>query len=166
VYYALRGRRIEGEILVVHKDYNPEATPREHSLDELAKGLANHSLSRKQAFKWFGGALIGGVLASIPGIAWAQEQRTFPTLPTQAAPQAQAAAAGCNPPCQTGEVCDNGKCVSTCPPETPIQCPRGSFVPCCPSDRPVCCTEGSHVGGCCPQNTVCVPSSLGGGCST
>ena len=45
----------------------------ETSLDELAKGLANGTISRRQALRWMGGALVGGVLASIPGVALAQQ---------------------------------------------------------------------------------------------
>jgi hypothetical protein len=45
----------------------------DHSIDALARGLANGSISRRQALRWMGGALVGGVLASIPGVALAQE---------------------------------------------------------------------------------------------
>ena len=41
------------------------------SLDELAKGLATGTLSRGKALRLMGVALVGGALASIPGIAWA-----------------------------------------------------------------------------------------------
>ena len=41
--------------------------------DELAKGLANGTISRRQALRWMGGALVGGVLTSIPGVALAQQ---------------------------------------------------------------------------------------------
>ena len=44
---------------------------RDHSLDELAKGLANRSLSRGDALKWAGAAIVGGLLAAIPGVALA-----------------------------------------------------------------------------------------------
>jgi len=40
------------------------------SLDELARGLASGSISRRKALKLMGAALLGGTLASIPGIAW------------------------------------------------------------------------------------------------
>src|SRR5215213_5931977 len=50
----------------------------EHSFDELAKGLANRSLSRGDALKWAGRALAGGLLAAIPGIAWAQSSPQDP----------------------------------------------------------------------------------------
>jgi hypothetical protein len=43
------------------------------SFDEVAKGLANGTISRRQALRWMGGALVGGALASIPGVALAQE---------------------------------------------------------------------------------------------
>jgi hypothetical protein len=48
---------------------------REHSLDELAKGLATGTLSRGKAIRWMGGALLGAALASIPGVAWANDCR-------------------------------------------------------------------------------------------
>jgi len=65
----------------------------EHSFDELAKGLANRSLSRGDALKWAGRALAGGLLAAIPGIAWAQSSPQDPLgkggaeRPEQASPQ-------------------------------------------------------------------------------
>src|SRR5215212_5746045 len=65
----------------------------EHSFDELAKGLANRSLSRGDALKWAGRALAGGLLAAIPGIAWAQSSPQDPLGkggaggPEQASPQ-------------------------------------------------------------------------------
>jgi hypothetical protein len=40
--------------------------------DELASGLASGSISRGKALKLMGAALLGGTLASIPGIAWAK----------------------------------------------------------------------------------------------
>jgi hypothetical protein len=44
----------------------------DHSLDDLAKGLANGAVSRRKALRLMGSALLGGVLASIPGVALAQ----------------------------------------------------------------------------------------------
>jgi hypothetical protein len=38
---------------------------REISFDALAKGMVSSIISRRQVFKWFGGALLGGGLASI-----------------------------------------------------------------------------------------------------
>ena len=49
-----------------------DCTPRERSFDELTRGLADGSLSRRKALRLFGGALVGSVLASIPGVALAK----------------------------------------------------------------------------------------------
>jgi hypothetical protein len=49
-----------------------------HSFDELAKGLANGSVSRGQALRLIGGTLLGGVLASIPGGGAALDQLAGP----------------------------------------------------------------------------------------
>jgi hypothetical protein len=43
----------------------------EHSFDELARGLASGTISRRNALRLMGAALVGGALASIPGMAWA-----------------------------------------------------------------------------------------------
>jgi hypothetical protein len=43
----------------------------ERSFDELASGLASGTLSRGKALRLMGAALVGGVLASIPGMAGA-----------------------------------------------------------------------------------------------
>ena len=48
---------------------SPEA--RERSFDDLARGLADGSVTRGKALRLIGAALVGGALASIPGTAWA-----------------------------------------------------------------------------------------------
>jgi hypothetical protein len=45
---------------------------RERSFDELARGLADGSLTRGKALRLMGAALLGSVLFSIPGVAWAK----------------------------------------------------------------------------------------------
>jgi len=45
------------------------------SFDDLAKGLATGTLSRGKALRWMGGALLGAALASVPGVAWANDCR-------------------------------------------------------------------------------------------
>ena len=47
----------------------------ELSLDELAKGLASGTFSRGKAIRLVGGALLGAALASVPGVAWANDCR-------------------------------------------------------------------------------------------
>jgi hypothetical protein len=53
----------------------PQGGALELSLDELAKGLATGTLSRGKALRWMGGALLGAALASVPGVAWADDCR-------------------------------------------------------------------------------------------
>ena len=53
----------------------PQGGGVELSLDELAKGLATGTLSRGKAIRWMGGALLGAALASLPGVAWANDCR-------------------------------------------------------------------------------------------
>jgi hypothetical protein len=50
---------------------SPEA--REHSFDELARGLASGSLSRRKALRLMGGLLLASALGSLPGVAWAND---------------------------------------------------------------------------------------------
>ena len=40
-----------------------------HSLDDLAKGLAGGTISRRKALRLMGGVLVGTVVASVRGIA-------------------------------------------------------------------------------------------------
>src|SRR5215217_6472204 len=48
---------------------SPEA--RDQSFDELTRGLASGNISRGKALRLMGAALLGGTLASFPGVAWA-----------------------------------------------------------------------------------------------
>ncbi len=67
----------------IHDQEEDEDITQEHSFDELARGLASGSVSRRQALKLLGGALLGGLLASIPGVAFAQPAVPGSTLPPQ-----------------------------------------------------------------------------------
>jgi hypothetical protein len=110
---------------------SPEA--REHSLDELARGLASGNLSRAKALKLMGATLVGGALASIPGIAWAK--------PKPAGRK-----------CNHNHQCESGQCVEGL-------CGGGGAAPCIdvpteqPCCRPCCCTctyvvAGNDVASC------------------
>ena len=46
----------------------------ESSFDALARGLASGNLSRGKALRLDGGALLGAALASVPGVAWANDR--------------------------------------------------------------------------------------------
>lgn len=50
-----------------------DPTKVDHSLDDLAKGLAGGTISRREAVRLVGATLLGGALASVPGFAWAQQ---------------------------------------------------------------------------------------------
>jgi hypothetical protein len=71
---------------------------RDGSFDELAKGLASGELSRGRALRLMGVALVGGALASLPGIA-------------SAAPRQRPDGRKCktNSQCQSGN-CQGGVC--------------------------------------------------------
>jgi hypothetical protein len=126
---------------------SPEA--RERSFDALATEMANGSLSRSRALKLMGAALVGGVLASIPGIA-------------EAAPKPK-------PPgkkCKRDSQCRNGLCLSgvcsgtfTC-----HRCPEGCLCAVLPDGSTTCfsCPGGECllrlVTDCVNCNTgLCVP---------
>ena len=95
-----------------------------HSFDELTRGLANGTLSRGKALRLMGAALVGGALASIPGIALAE-----PKLKPDGAK------------CKRDSQCQSGQCAS---PESGGVClpPRGpTFLQCS-------CRDGTTVEGC------------------
>jgi hypothetical protein len=75
---------------------------RERSFDELARGLASGNLSRGKALRLMGAALVGGVLASIPGIAMAK-------------PKPAGEKCNHNHQCQSGQ-CVEGVCSQACVP--------------------------------------------------
>ena len=65
---------------------NGQNQTRDHSFDELAKGLANRSLSRRDALKRVGAAIVGGLLASVPGVAWATHKPSHKPPPPPPSP--------------------------------------------------------------------------------
>jgi hypothetical protein len=87
-----------GDPFRVEARHHQEDVTQEHSFDELTKGLAAAGVSRRRALRLVGQALLGGVLASIPGVAWAHHEPEHPIPPGQVRR------------CQEGEV----KCRGTC----------------------------------------------------
>jgi hypothetical protein len=124
-------------------------TRRERSFDELAKSLADGKLSRRKALRMLGGAVMGSVLASVPGMAWA------------AKPTCAGGATKCGRNCcpDSTYVCSKGKCA--CPTgTTPIgnTCCQNAQV--CGSS--FCCQTGqSCVDGQCVFQDMCDPGSTG-----
>ena len=90
---------------------------RERSFDELAKGLVTGTVSRRKALRMFGAGLVGGTLASIPGIAWAVKPVCASGVKCkgeccpEGATCVKGAGGGCT--CPTGQTACNGTCVDT-----------------------------------------------------
>jgi|SRR5215217_4028937 len=120
---------------------SPEA--RDHSFDELTRGLASSTLSRGKALRLMGAALLGGTLASL-GIGEAaadpigcKRNGKHCTRDTQCC----------------SEVCTDGTCA--CPPDTKL-CSNGQCASCCAdTDCSGCatCQSGTCV---CPADTATV----------
>jgi hypothetical protein len=125
----------------------------DHSLDDLARRLSGGTISRREAVRLLGSALVGSVLASVPAVAWA-------------APGGNSAAAHfCNqlPPgpqrgqCTSDAAHGEGLAVE-CDADPARICPQ----PTAP-DQLRCCPEGQDCCGtsaCCDGTTqVCDPVS-------
>jgi hypothetical protein len=82
---------------------SPEA--RERSFDELARGLASGSISRGKALRLMGAALVGGLLASMPGVAQAEPSHCDCAEGDQCCKKRDGG--GC---CGAGESCCGGGC--------------------------------------------------------
>ena len=120
---------------------SPDA--REHSFDELARGLASGSISRGRALRLMGAALVGGTLASL-GMGG----------------EAAGAPPGCKrngKKCKKDEQCCSRRCVNGTCANTPTAepCPSGRVllsngtcaIPCDnPADCPNC---GAPLGAIC-----------------
>lgn len=146
-----------------------ETTKRERSFDELVKEIATGSVSRRQSLRLMSGALFGGLLASIPGMAWAARPICSSGVRCrgQCCPEGttciKGAGGGCS--CPTGQTrCDSGTCtdlfidVNNCG-ECGNVCsvgqvcysgccvdpvPQHACLGCSPDEQPVC----NHVGPC------------------
>ena len=133
------------------------------SFDELAKGLATGAVSRRKALRWMGGALVGAVLASVPGVAWADDDRCSEGL-TRCGDRCvnlqnnERHCGSCSNRCGLNQSCCKGRCVN--PQRNERHC--GSCFNRCPEGE-VC------MGGVCqcPSGTTlcggnCVPDCPSG----
>ena len=97
------------------------------TFDELASGLASGTLSRGKALRLMGAAILGGTLASIPGIAWGAKLKPGGAR------------------CKRNEQCASGQCVDgVCAATACGACPE----PC------VCGTDLRTGDQACGQNAV------------
>src|SRR5215217_1077485 len=137
---------------------NPTKVDR--SLDELARDLATSNVSRGRVLKIMGGALLGSVLAAVPGVAWADDDRCSEGQTrcedrcvnlqknehhcgscSNRCPEGSECVGGeCQ--CPSGTTLCGGNCVPNCPwGETlnPTTCECEGGLPTCP-EPPCCCT--------------------------
>jgi hypothetical protein len=151
---------------------NGHYRPRDYSFDELAKGLASGTISRRKALRLMGSALLGGVLASIPGVALAQQDgnsacahfcnEVFPPGPERGQCKSQGAkgegpcyectpglGGGPNfPGCPADQVPDEVTCECICPSGT---IGSGTISPCQSGDNPelnACCPPEGFIACC------------------
>ncbi len=118
-------------------------TQTEGSLDELAKGLASSTVSRRKALRLLGAALVGGALASIPGVAWAAGRKggnreCVRCCKKKFGPgrkRGQCISAGAR-----------GECPVTCDGNGGGECPPGSLLP--PAVGGISCGPLEEGGGC------------------
>ena len=163
------------------EEANLQSTNGNHSFDELAKGLANGSFSRGQALRWIGAALLGGVLASIPGVALAHH-RPDHTGGSGSGPPSEIPPTG-SQGCPAPKIRKRGQCVCPTDPTcrtpkvqnpTTCECECSSnqeecFGLCCSTDEVcasgICCPSDNYCATfdqCCASDDVCTP--LGGCC--
>jgi hypothetical protein len=122
----------------------------ESFFDELARGLADGSVTRGKALRLMGGALVGAALASFPGVAWANDRCSegqtrcgdrCVNLKTN-----ERHCGSCRNRCGTKQTCCGGRCVNLKRSER--HC--GSC-----SNR---CAEGEEcVDGVCGGEPICTP---------
>jgi hypothetical protein len=111
----------------------------DHTFDNLSRMLADESVSRGRALRLLGAALVGGLLASIPGGAKAAPVDCSPFFP-------QECGRTC---CEADEVC----------------CGKGGNAGCCPSGH-TCCQKGQDLACCTPEEPICCSLPGGGvGCA-
>jgi len=137
---------------------------REHSLDGLARGLASGSLSRRKALRLMGSVLVGSALASVPGVAWANDDDDrCPEGQTRCGERCvnlktnERHCGSCRNRCASNQTCCNGNCVNLQRNER--HC--GSCLNRCP-ERSECvagvcqCPSGTMLcGGACVSNNTC-----------
>jgi hypothetical protein len=135
---------------------------REHSFDELTRGLASGSISRGKALRLMGAALVGGTLASLgidgeagaapPGCKRAGKNCT---RDTQCCGSLVCPSGTCQTPCPTGGSCETGfsfgcqnsdNCFCTTTPEGTTFCTEAILC-----DSAVTCTSSQD----CPSGWVC-----------
>jgi hypothetical protein len=115
----------------------------DHSVDALARGLADGTVSRRKALRLMGGVLLGGTLASIPGIAWAKSDKCKK-----------------DSQCSVGAKCCSGICLDTTNSDLNCGCCNcncqelGSSIHCCNT----ICEDFNKDGNCGDCGRTCDPA--------
>jgi hypothetical protein len=149
------------------------------ALDEVARGLADGTISRRKALRLLGGALLGSMIASIPSVAWAANggnsacakfcRENFP--PGRERGECISAGARGEGPCfeDGGGNCPNG---GTCETGFPFGCQNSGNCFCtkttedttfCSESSPICggvgqaCTSSNE----CPRGWACARTCCG-----
>jgi hypothetical protein len=149
---------------------------REHSFDELAKGLASGTLSRGKAIRWMGGALLGAALASFPGVAWANDDDRCPEGQTRCGERCvnlkrnERHCGSCRNRCGSNQTCCKGRCVNLkrnerhcgrcfnrCPEGQ--ECVGGMCQGGCRSGTTPCGTQCCQTGETCLHGIACCPDA-------
>ena len=144
----------------------PEARGR--SFDELARGLASGTVSRRRALRLMGAALVGSALGSLGGVAAADEECKLAVKKCKK--NKQCCSGNCSggkcAACPSGQVLCNGSCVSTSFPTgqtlntttCQCECPLLQNGATCTADTQCCsgnCQEGSCLPPTGPYRTTC-----------
>jgi hypothetical protein len=130
------------------------------SFDELARALANGSVSRRRALRLMGGLLVGSALGSIPGVAWADDDRCSEGQ-TRCGDRCvnlqrnERHCGSCSNRCRSTQTCCKGRCVNLQRNER--HC-GSCFNRCAEGEE---CVDGVCGGG----EPTCTPSSCPSKCA-
>jgi Stigma-specific protein, Stig1 len=152
------------------------------TFDELARALASGTLSRGKALRLMGAALVGSALGSIPGVAWAGDDRCSEgqtrcgercvNLKTN-----ERHCGSCRNRCRSTQTCCKGRCVNLQRNERHCgecfnRCDEGEECVngVCGGGEPICdppCTDAEHECAEVPGGgqTFCQPICPGCNCS-
>lgn len=134
------------------------------SFDEVAKGLASGTVSRGRALRLLGGAVLGGLLTTIPGVAGAEKCKPLghkcatdvECCSRQCIKNPQGQGKICGSVCTPGQPCGtnstSGACICSVTVDGNTVCIENAFVGC-----NACCTADSQ----CPTGTVCIANVTG-----
>jgi hypothetical protein len=135
-----------------------DCPPQERSFDAVARGLANGSITRGRALRLLGGALLGGAVASIPGVGWLAggSGEAHAQVPGDGPGGSTCSNGGQS--CTAQKCCEGLSCLADLTSSTEkFCCPASSLTvcgsKCCPTGALLGCTAGKCQ--CPPLEIVC-----------